>query len=465
MEFGEKSHQVEVDKVDNSLLALKRGKSLDLSIEHFVRMYNEGKLNLRPPYQRNEVINVRKASGIIESAIIGIPLPPIYLFMDKNGKYEVIDGQQRLITFLGFFDHLKTKTKLNKFTLTGLNILQNIKNKNFEDDVFKHILNEKIFDFKLKTFVFEEESGFDPELKYEIFERLNKRPFPIKDNSFELWNCIYSSNFTRMVKELASNDDFLSAIARCTKEKDIRMRNEDDIVRHIVISKKYDSIKSKTDISRKLFFTEVKHHFDAKTASEELNILKKEFLLTVKKVRLVFGNRNNLANIANPHRKLNTTYPNLTLLDVLLSILRNEDIKFLQRYRDEILESFKDFFSDPDNRAIIQNPKKGERRTTSTLYERVEFLESSTVGKIRKKYNLSKVERIQIRDKTKIDAMLKKQNGICLYCKNIIKSTDKVHVDHLTSIDNFGNNSEENLVVMHELCNLEKSSSLLNFNL
>ena len=84
MEFGEKSHQVEVDKVDNSLLALKRGKSLDLSIEHFVRMYNEGKLNLRPPYQRNEVINVRKASGIIESAIIGIPLPPIYLFMDKN---------------------------------------------------------------------------------------------------------------------------------------------------------------------------------------------------------------------------------------------------------------------------------------------------------------------------------------------------------------------------------------------
>ncbi len=87
-----------------------------------------------------------------------------------------------------------------------------------------------------KTFTFDEEKGFLPSLKYEIFERLNKNPFPIKANSFELWNCIYLSNFTRMIKDIAKNDDFIKGISRkSSAHPDTRMDNEDDVLRFITL--------------------------------------------------------------------------------------------------------------------------------------------------------------------------------------------------------------------------------------
>ena len=60
------------------------------------------KFLVRPSYQRSEVINLLKASAIIESILLGINLPPIFIFKRLDGVSEVIDGQQRLLTILGF---------------------------------------------------------------------------------------------------------------------------------------------------------------------------------------------------------------------------------------------------------------------------------------------------------------------------------------------------------------------------
>ena len=55
---------------------------------------------IRPSYQRSEVINLSKASAIIESILLGIPLPAIFIYKKTNGISEVIDGQQRLLTII-----------------------------------------------------------------------------------------------------------------------------------------------------------------------------------------------------------------------------------------------------------------------------------------------------------------------------------------------------------------------------
>lgn len=451
-------------EIDISLLALKKGTSTDFRIKTFERFYLEGNLNLRPSYQRNEVINRNKASGIIESAILGIPLPPVYLFMDKEGKYEVIDGQQRIISFLGFLDVLDTKklkTKLNGFQLLGLRILSNLNGKITHSKEFKVFLNAKIRDFTIKTIVFEEEKDFAPKLKYEIFERLNKNPYPIKPNSFELWNCIYLSDYTRMVKEIAADNIFLEVIARKkSREKDFRMDNENDILRHLVISEKYEELKNKKDVSRKYFLKTVEHHFKTKTSKKDLEPIKKSFIDTVKKVKLIFGNRDSIASIANPQSTSPT--PNLTLLDILLVIFKNENIKFLQKYSDEILEAFKTFFNNIENRALVQNSKSGKYKSVYPLEDRVEFLKSKTTDFIREKYNIKETERVAIRDSSLVERLLTKQKNKCTYCKNIIKPTDKIHIDHLQSIGTeFGDNDETNLCVMHEQCNLEKSDKIV----
>ena len=74
---------MDTNTIDKSLLQLKQGSSSDTSIKTLLRYYLDDNINLRPNYQRNEVINRKKASGIIESAVLGIPLPPIYLFIIK----------------------------------------------------------------------------------------------------------------------------------------------------------------------------------------------------------------------------------------------------------------------------------------------------------------------------------------------------------------------------------------------
>ncbi len=84
---------MEIDRIDKSLLQLKQGTSSDTSIKTLLRYYRDDSINLRPNYQRNEVINRQKASGIIESAVLGIPLPPIYLFKDKEGNLTIVFGK------------------------------------------------------------------------------------------------------------------------------------------------------------------------------------------------------------------------------------------------------------------------------------------------------------------------------------------------------------------------------------
>lgn len=447
-------------EIDTSLLQLKQGTSSDTSVKTLVRYYHDGNINLRPNYQRNEVINRRKASGIIESAILGIPLPSLYFFKDKEGKLEVIDGQQRLICLLGFLGHLKDiKTKLNRFKLIGLDILKNLNGKDCEDDFFKLALNEKLYDFTIRTFTFDEEKGVDPSLKYEIFERLNKNPFPIKPNSFELWNCIYLSNFTRMIKDVVKNGDFLEGISRKSPENpDLRMDNENDVLRLITLLKNYDKLKDRNDIPKSMMLQEVEKHFNDKTTLFNADVIKKDFLKNLNKIRTLFGSNNEIGRLVNDDERRKTLYPNLTLLDILIVAISDEDEKFIVKYRDELLKTINLFFGDKDNRAFIQNSKKGLARISNSYSDRIAYFKAKTFDLIREKYNLKKSQRIPIRSESLADKLMEKQNGLCPYCKNQIKQTDKFEIDHLQPINDLGSNDEVNLALLHESCNREKSN-------
>ncbi|YAF95718.1 MAG: DUF262 domain-containing protein [Nodularia sp. CChRGM 3473] len=72
------------------------------SIDDIARVMGRNMFLVRPSYQRSEVISVSKASSIIESILLDISLPPIFIYKRKDGTSEVIDGQQRLLTILGF---------------------------------------------------------------------------------------------------------------------------------------------------------------------------------------------------------------------------------------------------------------------------------------------------------------------------------------------------------------------------
>jgi hypothetical protein len=95
----------------------------DLTIESLVQMLDAGEI-LIPPYQRRYVWSIQQASILVESFLIGLPVPPIFLYQNEEQKFEVVDGQQRiqsLANFLrGTFAEGGTQGKTRQFRLTGL---------------------------------------------------------------------------------------------------------------------------------------------------------------------------------------------------------------------------------------------------------------------------------------------------------------------------------------------------------
>jgi hypothetical protein len=85
--------------------------SLDLSFNELMDMYEQGELIVNPDYQRAFRWSEGKESRFIESLVLGMPIPPIFVIEQDDGKYELIDGLQRLSSYF----HFRGKLTLDAF--------------------------------------------------------------------------------------------------------------------------------------------------------------------------------------------------------------------------------------------------------------------------------------------------------------------------------------------------------------
>ncbi len=177
-----------------------RTKSSDPTIDGLYSKYQRGKLNIQPNYQRRYVWDAKKASLLIESILLEIPIPVIYLAQNEDGVENVIDGQQRLTSLFCFIDGKFPDGKI--FKLSGLNVFSELNGKTYKE--LDDERQEKLRDYSLRVISFTKDS--DPELQYEIFSRLNTGSVALNDQ--ELRNCIYRGRFNNLLKELADNEDF-----------------------------------------------------------------------------------------------------------------------------------------------------------------------------------------------------------------------------------------------------------------
>jgi len=156
-----------------------------------------GDIILKPVYQREIVWTPKKQSRLIESVMLNIPIPVIYLAELEDGKREVVDGQQRLHTFITFMD--------NTFSLSGLTILDDLNSRTFnqlEEDFPE--LQRKLEDYQLSFFIIKKESHED--IRFDIFQRVNEGATPL--NAQELRNSIYRGPRIDLLKRMAENEHF-----------------------------------------------------------------------------------------------------------------------------------------------------------------------------------------------------------------------------------------------------------------
>lgn len=214
---------------------------------------------IRPSYQRQEKISVKKASSIIESILLGIKLPPIFVYVREDGVREVVDGQQRLLSILGFLgkpykdeDGQIRYSLNNKFRLQDLRILPKYNGKHYSDIIRE--VEDTILDFDIDEIEIQHDlnPNFEPT---DLFIRLNNKPYPIRANTFEMWNSTADKDVITKIKEVTSRHDswFYSAAPVLDKlgTRTDRMQNEELITILTYISY---SLSKSNDVNKILGF-------------------------------------------------------------------------------------------------------------------------------------------------------------------------------------------------------------------
>lgn len=174
-------------------------------------------LIVNPDFQRRDVWDRTRKSRLIESLLLNIPIPVLFLAEDKDGTRVVVDGQQRLRAVEQF--------EAGQFALTGLQVLPTLNKKRWVD--LSPRQGRIILNRALRCIVISAAS--DPNLRFEVFERLNTSGVSLNDQ--ELRNSIYRGTFNRFLNELANEPSWLALLNR--KEPDNRLQHHEMILRFL----------------------------------------------------------------------------------------------------------------------------------------------------------------------------------------------------------------------------------------
>ncbi len=168
------------NKLEQEIEDARRTISSDgypMSIGEVTNLYRDGELKIRPEFQRLFRWSPTQKSRLVESLILGIPLPSIFVAQNEDGKWELIDGLQRVSTILQLqgelIDH--ENRKVPPLTLVGTKYLPALEGRVWQSDDPATSLSEAqrldIKRTKIDVKIIKRESS--PKTKYDLFQRLN----------------------------------------------------------------------------------------------------------------------------------------------------------------------------------------------------------------------------------------------------------------------------------------------------
>lgn len=190
----------------------------DFSVKEIISLVKEGVINISPDYQRKFRWDDNRQSALIESILLGIPLPSLFMATNADSTWEVIDGVQRISTMLNFAldanDEIRDQEGFKSpLKLTGLSKLKSFEKMSFSD--FPQSLR---IDFQLKPIkIITLTDKSDKLVRFDLFERLNTGGIILSDQ--EIRSCIFKGRFNDFLKEKANNPDFINVLKLTPTQK------------------------------------------------------------------------------------------------------------------------------------------------------------------------------------------------------------------------------------------------------
>ncbi|WP_297982321.1 DUF262 domain-containing protein [uncultured Chryseobacterium sp.] len=220
-----------------------RTDSYSMSIGELMNMYKNNQLKTNPLYQRKFRWSNDQKSRLIESVLLEIPIPSIFIYQDRS-QWEVIDGLQRLSTIFQFVGILEDDEgeNIESFKIENVKTLKEINNLGWEE-----FDEDTQFDFtktKIEVKIIKDTSSEKSKAKFELFQRINQKPTILSGQEYRnALFIMYDENIYRWVENLSIDDNFKSCISGL-EERWINEQYDKELVLRLFIFPKYD-LKSK----------------------------------------------------------------------------------------------------------------------------------------------------------------------------------------------------------------------------
>ncbi len=307
--------------------------TIDYNLESLAQLIGKRTIDLAPKYQRRFRWDEKRKSKLIESFLMNVPIPPIFLNEDDFGQYSVIDGKQRLSSISEFLT--------GKLTLSGLEVFEDLNNKNFYD-LPTEFQNSIKIRATVRAIIILRQS--DKDIKYEVFQRLNTGG--VKLNAQEIRNSAFPGKLNDTIIELSESKDFHKMLGIKSKTKSRvyqEMRDVELVLRFFALK---DSWRKYSGGLKKILDSYMDEHKNL--GEKEVAKLAKQFKDTTEKVNIVFGQEGSFRRWL-PDNKKWKQQVSAPIYDAQIFACYKKNTQTLSDNKDNIMADFKKLFTDDND--------------------------------------------------------------------------------------------------------------------
>lgn len=331
--------------------------SYQMSIGELMNIYRDGEMDIHPEFQRVFRWSESQKTRLIESIMLNIPIPSIFVSQNDEGVWDVIDGVQRLSTIFQFVNLFKDDegNKIDSLTLQKTDYLPSFEGMMWDNpnDSSKSFTREQQLRFKrarIDVIIVKKES--DPITKYELFQRLNTGGSKLSDQ--EVRNCLMimtNREFYVFLNELSKNDDFNYCVPITDRKEDEQFKLE--LILRLLIATRIDM--------GDIFYDELKDLLDKEMIKMINNIDKSEYAIIKDRFNRTFKLLNELLGEDSFKKFTDNRHKGAFLVaafqGIATGIFFNID-ELEKKEKEEIKNKIRNFY---EQDSYIKNNNKGAR--------------------------------------------------------------------------------------------------------
>ncbi|SEM14707.1 DUF262 domain-containing protein [Streptacidiphilus jiangxiensis] len=309
---------------------------LDYNLKSLTDLVRSRSIDLSPSYQRRNRWDETRKSQLIESFLMNVPIPNIFLNEDAYGHYSVIDGKQRLTAISDFL--------LGRYRLQGLSVFPEANGLTFDElpSTLQTILETRA---NLRAVIILRQS--DPDIKYQVFQRLNTGG--IRLNPQEIRNSAWPGKLNDMILEESISREFHVLLGIKDKSRSAiykEMRDAEFVLRYLTFRSNWDTFAG--GMGRKLDSFMGENHA---MKEEEVEEQRKAFREAISKAHAAFGP--NAFQRWSPEKGTWRRQVLASLYDAEIFALSDFSKEDLAKNQKEIIEGVKKLFQEPSFRRVV----------------------------------------------------------------------------------------------------------------